>query len=34
MIYESLDFFWAQLAMHIRTEPLHAFPAIIEAFET
>jgi len=33
-IYKSLDFFWARLAMHIRAEHLHLFPAIIEAFET
>ncbi len=33
-IYNSLDFFWARLAMHIRAEHLHLFPAIIKAIET
>lgn len=33
-IYKSLDFFWARLAMHIRAEHLHLFPAIINALET
>lgn len=33
-IYKSLDFFWARLAMHIRAEHLHLFPAIIKAIET
>lgn len=32
--YKSLDFFWARLAMHIRAEHLHLFPAIIKAIET
>jgi len=32
-IYEKLDFFWARLAMHIRAEHLHLFPAILGAFE-
>lgn len=32
-IYKSLDFFWARLAMHIRAEHLHLFPAIISALE-
>ena len=33
-IYKSLDFFWARLAMHIRAEHLHLFPAILKAIET
>ena len=33
-IYEKLDFFWARLAMHIRAEHLHLFPAILGAFES
>lgn len=32
--YEKLDFFWAHLAMHIRAEHLHLFPAILGAFES
>ena len=32
-IYEKLDFFLARLAMHIRAEHLHLFPAILGAFE-
>ena len=31
---EKLDFFWARLAMHIRAEHLHLFPAILGAFES
>lgn len=31
--YQKLDFFWARLAMHIRAEHLHLFPAILGAFE-
>jgi hemerythrin-like domain-containing protein len=31
-IYKSLDLFWACLAMHIRAEHLHLFPAILDAF--
>lgn len=27
LIYQTLDFFWARLAMHIRAEHLHLFPA-------
>ena len=27
--YRSLDLFWARLAMHIRAEHLHLFPAIV-----
>lgn len=30
-IYRTLDFFWARLAVHIRAEHLHLFPAILEA---
>lgn len=33
-IYKSLDFFWARLAMHIRAEHLHLFPAILKRVET
>src|SRR5215213_6805553 len=29
--YASLDLFWARLAMHIRAEHLHLFPAISDA---
>ncbi len=32
--HKKLDFFWARLAMHIRAEHLHLFPAILRAFET
>lgn len=28
--FETLDLFWARLAMHIRAENLHLFPAILE----
>lgn len=28
--YRSLDLFWARLAMHIRAEHLHLFPAIVQ----
>jgi hemerythrin superfamily protein len=28
--YNRLDFFWARLAMHIRAEHLHLFPAILK----
>ena len=34
LMYKSLDFFWARLAMHIRAEHLHLFPAITNAIET
>jgi hemerythrin-like domain-containing protein len=30
-IFQKLDFFWARLAMHIRAENLHLFPAILKA---
>jgi hemerythrin-like domain-containing protein len=29
-VYRKLDFFWARLAMHIRAEHLHLFPAILK----
>jgi hemerythrin-like domain-containing protein len=32
-IYEKLDIFWARLAMHIRAEHLHLFPATLKALE-
>ena len=28
----SLDLFWARLAIHIRAEHLHVFPALVDAF--
>jgi hypothetical protein len=31
--YASLDLFWARLAMHIRAENLHLFPAIFSALD-
>lgn len=34
LIYRTLDLFWARLAMHIRAEHLHLFPAILGAFES
>ena len=33
-VFEKLDMFWARLAMHIRAEHLHLFPAILNAVET
>lgn len=30
-VHRHLDFFWARLAMHIRAENLHLFPAILRA---
>jgi len=30
-IFEKLDIFWARLAIHIRAEHLHLFPAILKA---
>lgn len=30
-IFQKLDIFWARLAMHIRAEHLHLFPAILKA---
>ena len=30
-VYKELNFFWARLAMHIRAENLHLFPAILKA---
>jgi hemerythrin-like domain-containing protein len=32
-VYQKLDFFWARLAVHIRAEHLHLFPAILEAVQ-
>ena len=32
--FQKLDSFWARLAMHIRAEHLHLFPAILGAIET
>ena len=31
--FKRLDLFWARLAMHIRGEHLHLFPAILSAFD-
>lgn len=33
-VYQKLDLFWARMAMHIRAEHLHLFPAILGAIET
>ena len=33
-VYRKLDFFWARLAMHIRAENLHLFPAILKAAQS
>lgn len=33
-IYQTIDVFWARLAMHIRAEHLHLFPALLGAFES
>lgn len=32
-VFKKLDLFWARLAMHIRAEHLHLFPAILDAFK-
>lgn len=32
--FKHLDLFWARLAMHIRGEHLHLFPAILRAFDS
>lgn len=32
--YDRLDLFWARLAMHIRAEHLHLFPAALKICET
>lgn len=32
--FQKLDLFWARLAMHIRAEHLHLFPAVVGAIET
>ena len=29
-VFDKLDLFWARLAMHIRAEHLHLFPAVLE----
>jgi Hemerythrin HHE cation binding domain len=31
--FELLDLFWARLAVHIRAENLHLFPALADAFD-
>jgi hemerythrin-like domain-containing protein len=33
-IFAKLDMFWARLAMHIRAEHLHLFPAILNAVKS
>ena len=33
-VYQKLDLFWARLAMHIRAENLHLFPAILETAQS
>lgn len=33
-VFELLDFFWARLAVHIRAENLHLFPALAKAPST
>lgn len=33
-VYQKLDMFWARLAMHIRAEHLHLFPAILSRLES
>ena len=33
-VYQTLDIFWARMAMHIRAENLHLFPAILGASES
>lgn len=32
-VFERLDYLWARLAVHIRAEHLHLFPALLAAFE-
>ncbi len=32
--FDRMDLFWARLAMHIRAENIHLFPALLEAVET
>jgi len=32
-VFDRLDLFWARLAMHIRAEHLHLFPAVLEYSE-
>lgn len=31
--FKKLDFFWAHLALHIRAENIHLFPALLQASE-
>ena len=33
-VFEKLDLFWARLAMHIRAEHLHLFPAILNVVKS
>ncbi|MCB1025527.1 MAG: hemerythrin domain-containing protein, partial [Acidobacteria bacterium] len=33
-VFEKLDIFWARLAMHIRAEHLHLFPAVLQAVKS
>lgn len=33
-VYRWLDLFWARLAMHIRAEHLHLFPAMLQAADS
>ena len=33
-IFATLDLIWARLAMHIRAEHLHLFPALLQSVET
>ena len=32
-VFEKLDYLWARLAVHIRAEHLHLFPALLAASE-
>lgn len=32
--YQAIDLFWARLAMHIRAEHLHLFPAVLRACDS
>jgi len=33
LVHRKLDYFWARLAMHVRAEHLHLFPALLRAHE-
>src|SRR5687767_5146500 len=33
IVHTKLDLFWARLAVHIRAEHLHLFPAVLSSFE-